>query len=186
MDPVSAIAFGVTAFEVLECVKKILNFLLKLSTKFRYTNVTVQLVIGFLSSLKLSIAEVKNIVDGLANHDQYKDVVDGLTTTIECTKFAMAILESKLDGLRPDSTNMRAKIEKLMVVLEGDEFGEWSSDIGHLVDALNLSLNALQRSGILNARSDPIVTDKIQSLFARTAGHSIQSGSTGDYTCCRG
>ena len=72
-------------------------------------------------------------------------MVEGLATTLECTKFAIMLLDSKLDGLRSDSSDVKAKLDKLLVVLKCDEFGEWSSDIGHLVDALNLSLNALQR-----------------------------------------
>ena len=145
MDPVSALGVGVVSFEILECVGKILGFLLKISTKFKHANTKVQLLIGFLSSLQISIKEITVIADGLAYREDYKEVIEGLRMTMECTKIAVSLLESKLDGLQSDSTDMKSKIEKLMVVLRGDEFGEWSSDIGHLVDALNLSLNALQR-----------------------------------------
>lgn len=146
MDPVSAIGVGVTAVQVLECVGKILKLLFTFSTKFRRAKIKVQLLIGFLSSLRDSITQVKSIVEGLANHDNYKDVVEGLTTTLECTKLAMSLLESKLNGLQPDSGDVKTKLDKLMFVLKGDEFGEWSTDVGHLLNALNLSLNALQRS----------------------------------------
>ena len=145
MDPVSAAGIGVVAFEILGCVGKILNFLLIISTKFKHANIKLQLLIGFLSSLRISIKEITTIADGLAGREDYEDVVEGLRTTLECTNLAVSVLDSKLNGLQSDSSDVKSKIEKLTVVLKGDEFGEWSSDIGHLVDALNLSLNAFQR-----------------------------------------
>ena len=154
MDPISGLGTGVVAFEILASVGKILNFLLSISTKFKHTDIKVQLLIGFLSSLRISMKQIATIADGLTQEqDNYKDVIEGLRIPLECTKYAVSLLGSKLDGLDCDSIDglnansidIKSKIKKLKVILKGDEFGEWSNDIGHLVDALNLSLNALQR-----------------------------------------
>ena len=169
MDPVSAIELGVVAFEILGCVGKILNLLLNISTKFKHADFKVQLLIGFLSSLRISINEITIIADGLADREDYKDVVEGLRTTLDCTNLAVSLLDSKLDGLRSDSSDMKSKIEKLLVIIKGDEFGEWSSDIGHLVDALNLSLSALQRYVAAEfASSGPVTANKPKPYLTRT------------------
>ena len=99
MDPVSAIELGVVAFEVLECAGKILNFLLKISTKFQYANIKVQLLIGFLSSLRISINEIAKVADGLAGRRGYEDVMEGLRTTLDCTKNRR--VSSRLQAGRP-------------------------------------------------------------------------------------
>ena len=117
MDPVSAIELGVVAFEILGCVGKILNLLLNISTKFKHADFKVQLLIGFLSSLRISINEITIIADGLADREDYKDVVEGLRTTLDCTNLAVSLLDSKLDGLRSDSSDMKSKIEKLLVII---------------------------------------------------------------------
>ena len=145
MDPVSIVSLTTTAFCVVDRLAKTLNFLLHLSHKFKYADVKITLLIGYLGSLNSAVSEIAIIVKGLSGHIQYQKLAQSLDTTLECTKLSLTFLDSKLEGLHSASGDGRTLMDKVSFMLRDADFEEYVSGISTYVNALNLLLNALQR-----------------------------------------
>ena len=145
MDPLSIIGITTTAFGLADRLAKTLNFLFQLSTKFKYADVKITLLIGYIGSLNAAIVEIADIVKGLSGRIRYQKLAESLDTTLECTKCSLSFLETKLDGLRLSSEDERSMAEKITIIVRNTEFEEYINGISCYVNALNLLLNSLQR-----------------------------------------
>lgn len=143
MEPATII--GITAFGLADRLTKTLNFLLQLTTKFRYANVKITLLIGYLGSINAAICEIANIVKMLSKRAKYEELADSLNTTLKCTKLSLSFLESKIEGLRSGSQDEVSMVDKITMILKDAEFDGYINGISSYVNALNLLLNALQR-----------------------------------------
>lgn len=145
MEPVSIIGITASAFTLVDHLGKTLNFILQLSTKFKYADAKITLLIGYLASINAAIFEIAKIVETLSECTKYEKLVDSLNTTLECTKLSLSFLESKIEGLRSDSQDETSMINKITMILKDTEFNEYINGISSYVNALNLLLNVLQR-----------------------------------------
>ena len=145
MEPISIIGITASAFALVDRLGKTLTFILQLSTKFKYADAKITLLIGYLASINAAIFEIAKIVNTLSECTKYEKLVDSLNTTLECTKFSLSFLESKIEGLGSDSQDEMGMIDKITMILKDAEFNEYINGISSYVNALNLLLNALQR-----------------------------------------
>ena len=152
MDPISIVGIAGTAYSVVDRVAKIINLFLKLSTRFRTTNAKVTSLIGYLASLNASVSEIAGIVEGLSDHERYRELASSLGTTLHCTTTSMSFLESMITALKLDSRGEMSKLNKISILLKSEEFDEYLKGINIYVNALNLHLNALQSRSLLEQR----------------------------------
>ena len=145
MDPVSVIGLSTTAFSIVERLAKTLNFLLQLSTKLKFADVKITLLIGFLGSINAAVHEIGNIAKKLSGHIQYQKLAENLVITLDCTKVSLSFLESQLAELQSSSQDERSLVDKFTIILKDAEFESYVNGISTNVTALNLVLNALQR-----------------------------------------
>ena len=145
MDPVSIAGITATAFGIVDQLGKILVSLVQLSKKFNLVNSKISSLIGYISCLKAAIVEISRIVEGLQEREHYGELVETLSTTLECTKFSIWFLDSKLDGLRLDKHGKMGVADKILTVFNSVEFNEYVTGLNSYVNALNLLLNTLQR-----------------------------------------
>ena len=145
MDPLSIVGISATACGIVDQLGKILVSLVQLSKKFNLVNSKISSLIGYISCLKAAILEISKIVEGLQEREQYGELVETLGTTLECTKFSIWFLDSKLDGLRLDKHGNMGVADKILTVFNSAEFNEYANGLNSYVNALNLLLNTLQR-----------------------------------------
>lgn len=145
MEPVSIIGVAASAFALADRLGKTLKFILQLSTKFKYADAKITLLIGYLASINAAIFEIAKIVETLSEHTKYEKLVDSLNTALECTKFSLSFLESKIEGLRSDSQDEMSTIDKITMILKDGELKEYIDGIGSYVNALNLLLNTFAK-----------------------------------------
>ena len=145
MDPISIIGITTTAFGIVERLSKTLKFLLKLSRRCKFTEAKLSLLIGYIGSLNVAIIEIANSVKGFSGIDHYKELLDTLDATLECTKFSLSFLESKINGLHIDTESEMSLFEKVTIIFNRAELDEYLNCISSYVNALNLLLTTLQR-----------------------------------------
>ena len=187
MDPASILGLTTTAFGVVDRLAKTLNFLINLSTKLKYANAQIALLIGYLGSLNAAISEIADIVKGLSGRIEYQKLAQSLDTALECTKFSLSFLEMKLESLS-DSDDQRTLLDKVTFILRGAEFEEYINGVSRYINALNLLLSALQSRSILeqrgildNSEADGIMIsmeDETSSLFCLGDSQSVISKRT--------
>ena len=177
-------------FSVVERVTKLVNFFLKLSTRFKATNAKVTSLIGYPASLNASISEIAAIIEGLSEHGQYRGLADSLTSTLHCTTFSMSFLESMIAGLGFERQNELNATEKISALLKSEEFDGYMTGINTYVNTLNLHLNDLQTQSLLEQKgivgsSDAqmvmnAMEDETSSLLCITGNRSMMSHQTKD------
>ena len=145
MDPTSILGITNTAFSLAGKLGKTLAFLFQLSSKLKYANVKITLLIGYLGSLSTAITEIASIVKGLSGHIQYQKLAESLEMTLDCTNLSLSFLETQLDGLRSSAQDERTIVDRLTMIIKNSEFEDYVNGISHHVNALNLLLNTLHR-----------------------------------------
>ena len=145
MDPVTIVSITATACGIVDQLGKILVSLVQLSKKFNLVNSKISSLVGYIGCLKAAILQISKIVEGLQERDQYRELVETLGTTLECTKFSISFLDSKLGGLRLDQHGKMGVADKITTVFNSAEFNEYVNGLNSYVHALNLLLNTLQR-----------------------------------------
>ena len=145
MEPLSILSITNTALALAGRLGKTLRFLYQLSTKLKYADVKITLLIGYLGSLNAPITEIAAIVKGLAGCIQYQKLAESLNMTLDCTNLSLSFLDAKLDGLRSNTQDERSTADKMTMIIRSSEFEDYVNGISCYVNALNLLLNALQR-----------------------------------------
>lgn len=150
MEPISAV--GLTA-SLLGCVKIItsgINSLLALQTKFRQADLTVQLFLGQLLTLRAALNQVCEwITVSLVGDLRHEQLVSDLTISIEGCKVLLSILGdhiASLDRNRLDQDGVEPlSIQgKMRLLWAENESNQYFSHLSNQISALNLLLTALQ------------------------------------------
>ncbi|ERF77193.1 hypothetical protein EPUS_06473 [Endocarpon pusillum Z07020] len=164
MEPVSIIGITASAFTLVGRLRKTLNFILQLSTKLKYANAKITLLIGYLASINAAIFEIAKIIETLSECTKYEKLVDSLHTTLKCTKLSLSFLESKIERLRSDSQDDTSMINKITMILKDAEFNNRS-----LLEQQG-TLNSAEAQSIIEA-----MEDETSSIFCIADSGSITS-----------
>ena len=145
MDPLSILSITNTALGLAGRLGKTLSFLYQLSSKLKYADIKITLLIGYLGSLNAAIAEIADIVKGFSGCIQYQKLAESLSMTLDCTNLSLSFLEAQLDSLRSKAQDGPSMAHKMKMIVRSSEFEEYVNGISCFVNALNLHLNSLQR-----------------------------------------
>ena len=146
MDPVSILGIANTALSLADRLGKILNFLYQLSSKLKYADIKISLLIGYLGSLNAAVAEIADIVKRLSGCIRYQKLAKSLSTTLGYTNVSLSFLEAKFDSLRSSAQDKSSVVDKITMMIQKSDFEEYVNGISTYVNPLNLLLNSLQRS----------------------------------------
>ena len=145
MDPLSILGITNSALILAGRLGKTLSFLYQVSSKLKYADVKITLLIGYLGSLNAAIAEITDIVKGLSGCVQYQKLAESLSMTLHCTNLSLSFLEEKLGSLRSSTQGEQSIADKMTIIIRSSEFEDYVSGVSCYVNALNLLLNSLQR-----------------------------------------
>lgn len=150
MEPISAV--GLTG-SLISCVKIItssINSLLSLQTNYRQADLTVQLFLGQLSTLRAALNGICQwINNSLVGVPQHEQLVLDLTTSIEGCKVLLLILSDRIalldrNGVDQDGVESLSIRGKTQLLWAEKESNQYFSHLNNQISALNLLLTALQ------------------------------------------
>lgn len=150
MEPISAVGLSVSLMSCVKIITSSINSLLVLQTKYKQADLTVQLFLGQLSTLRAALNEICQWINAsLIGVPQHEQLVLDLTTSIEGCKVLLLILGDRIalldrsgadqDGF--DSLGLRGKMQLLWAEKESNQY---FSLLNNQINALNLLLTALQ------------------------------------------
>lgn len=150
MEPISAIGLSASLISCVKIITGSINSLLALQTKYRQADLTVQLILGQLSTLRAALNEICQWINvSLIGVPQHEQLVLDLTTSIEGCKVLLSILSDRIalldrggvDQDGSDSLGLRGKMRLLWAEKESNQY---FSLLNNQINALNLLLTALQ------------------------------------------
>lgn len=150
MEPISAVGLSVSLISCVKVITTSINSLLALQTKYRQADLTVQLFLGQLSTLRAALNEICQWINvsliGVAQHEQ---LVLDLTTSIEGCKVLLLILSDRiallgLGGVDQDGSDLLGLRGKMRLLWAEKESNQYFSLLNNQINALNLLLTALQ------------------------------------------
>jgi hypothetical protein len=144
MEPVSVV--GLTA-SMVGCVKIIgtsISSLLALQFKYKQADLTVQLLLGQLSTLRAALNEICPwITDSLVGVPQHEQLVSDLTISIKGCQVLLLILSDHIASLDRNGVALSLRGKARLLWAE-NESNQYLSHLNNQVNALNLLLTALR------------------------------------------
>jgi hypothetical protein len=150
MEPVSVV--GLTA-SMVGCVKIIgtsINSLLALQTKYKQADLTVQLFLGQLSTLRAALNKICDwITASLVGVPRHEQLVSDLIISVEGCQVLLLILSDRIasldrNGVDGDEVEPLSFRGKTRLLWAENESNQYLSHLNNQIIALNLLLTALQ------------------------------------------
>lgn len=150
MEPVSAVGLSASLISCVKIITSSINSLLALQTKFRQADLTVQLLLGQLSTLRAALNEICQWINvSLIDVPQHEQLALDLTTSIEGCNVLLLILSDRIalldrDGAHQDGVESLSVRGKMRLLWAEKESNQYLSHLNNQINALNLLLTALQ------------------------------------------
>jgi hypothetical protein len=145
MDPISAFGLAASALNTVDIIARSVNFLLGLQTRYRQADLTLNLLIVQLSTLKAALNQIYDWINtsliGVPGHEQ---VVLDLTTSIEGCKVLLSILNDRISSVERVGVDSLGMWGKTQLLWTENESNQYISYLNNQINALNLLLAALQ------------------------------------------
>lgn len=150
MEPVSAIGLSASLIGCIKIITTSINSLLALKTKYRQADLTVQLFLGQLSTLRAALNQICDwITFSLVGVPRHEQLVSDLTISIEGCQVLLLILSDRIasfdrNGVDRDETEFLSVRGKTRLLWAESESNQYISLLNNQISALNLLLTALQ------------------------------------------
>lgn len=143
MDPGSILGAAVSVTTVVQMCTESLNWLLQLQNKYKNVDITVQLLITQLSTLRTALSQISEwVASGV--HDVPPHIQTDLATSLGGCGLLIETLNSHLSRLDYEESKSLSMRKKARVLWGEKERADFQTLLGHNIAALQLLLTAMQ------------------------------------------
>lgn len=150
MEPVSAVGLTASVFGCVKIITTSINSLLVLQTKYKQADLTVQLFLGQLSTLRAALNQICEwITVSLVGVSRHEQLVSDLIISIEGCQVLLLILSDRIasldrNGVDQDGVEPLSIRGKTRLLWDENESNQYLSHMNNQIGALNLLLTAVQ------------------------------------------
>ena len=144
MDPISITGLAGSIFNIVDVITKSIKNLHDLRQKWKIADLTVNAIIGQLSTLKTALIHIQDwMSSNLSSQPQHDQVVADIRQCLDSCRLLATFICEHLTLLDWTETNIMTAASKIRAVFHDSEVQDCATYLDRQTNALNLLLTAL-------------------------------------------